>query len=104
MKHRLTIPRADDWLREHAAIHDFVERAGWVIRSQSVNQGPWRPKNVEATLVSRNWPSASIDVQTGAVLVYDDTDQSMGVTHLAEPRDTVPPEPEDARPLSFVEQ
>ena len=35
-------------------------------------------------------------VGSGATLIYDDVEQSMGVTLPAEPQDVVPPQPEDA--------
>jgi hypothetical protein len=98
MKHRLIVPGADDWLHEHAAIHDFAERAGWIIRMESVNRSPWQPKNVELRLMSRRTPGASLDVASGAILIYDDVEQSLGVTPLTEPQDAVPPQPKDRMP------
>ena len=42
-----------------------------------------------------------IIASSGTTLVYDDAEQSMGVTFQAEPDDAVPPAPEDAVPTPF---
>lgn len=103
MKHRFAVPLDDDpeafgrlsrWLGDHGWGYTEVawDRYGLSARRLSLRIAPmWGFDAVELRAVS------------GITLVYDDAERSMGVTMLAEPRDAVPPEPQDTMPMSLTE-
>lgn len=105
MKHRLAVPYPHEFDGQWTALTEFLHRAAWRLCEYRVDTrrlGPallmlditpvWQPHAIELRVIS------------GTTLIYDDIEQSLGVTMLAEPRDAVPPQPQDAKPLSFVDR
>lgn len=97
MKHRLTIPYGDELPAREGDLERFLRRAGWRRRAQTEYHLIPGSSLLEIDIQSDESP-AWVRVFSGNRLVYDDVEQSVGVTLLAEPQDAVPPRPEDERP------
>jgi hypothetical protein len=104
VKHRYPIPFFDDAdLTE--TVNWWAHRHGWhVIRQELRGTGIRRRDTGELRCICVTlapWDAhaaVGITAHSGVTLVYDDVEQTMGVTLLPEPRDAVPPQPEDVRP------
>lgn len=98
MKHRLAIPFGEE--PPDIDIHGWVHQHGWHLTSWTRERFGYTSKQliITVTLEPYAYPLTTITARSGATLVYDDAEQAMGVTLLAEPQDAVPPQPEDARP------
>ena len=101
MIHRFPIPFPDDDMPD---VGGFVHRFGWSITEYShIGTGmislprgelTWLRIRIAPPPPMFPTPSAAITVYSGATLVYDDVEGTMGVTLKPEPQDAIP---EDAR-------
>lgn len=90
MKHRLTIPFGDDPVG--IDINAWVHGCGWRVTSWTREGFGCTPRgaSMTVTLEPSAYPLMTITACSGSTLVYDATEQSMGVTLLSEPQDAVP--------------
>lgn len=106
MKHRLTVPFLDANGFGMPDVQGWARQHGWYVESyewyESRLLGRRDKQEIRVKLlpvpgVRPDW-GAQITVSSGATLIYDAVERTMGVTLQPEPQDAIPPEPEDARP------
>lgn len=111
MKHRFTIPFPDGsempdigaWFRAHGWSMQELTVHGSGVFSLPHGELSWLRVRVAPFLRQAGaYPGmgAELTVCSGTTLVYDDAEDTMGVTLKAEPEDAVPAEPPDAVPGS----
>lgn len=105
MIHRFPIPFADGRIPD---LGGWLHNWGWEVTEFWIEHDRLHSvlPRYEVTLRSYGWPPATMRVSSGAVLVYDDVERTLGVTDKQpepEPEDAIPSEPEDAILQSFVE-
>jgi hypothetical protein len=107
MKHRLTIPFLDaGGFFPHVDIQGWAHSHGWYVESYEWSESRLLSRRGQQELYVKLLPvlgvfpdsRVQIRASSGATLVYDDAEQTMGVTLLPEPHDAVPPHPQDAKP------
>lgn len=113
MKHHFPIPYARDSDEFHiSSVNAWLARWGWSITGV-VEEHDWlhspRPKYVLTIDGHYAGVPAKLQVFSGAVLVYDTEERSLGITDRQprEPEDEIPArwrEPEDVVPAGFVDR
>lgn len=105
MKHRLTVPFARD-PEDADALHEFLHRHGWRPAGWTISHRLGQPAGWIAVTITPPWGAGGVELRavSGTTLVFDDAEQSMGATWIAEPHDAAPPQPPVASVRrSFVE-
>lgn len=108
MKHRYTIPFLDAncFPLGSLDVQGFAHQHGWHVESYEWHEsrllGSRAPQVMRVKLlpVPGVFPDsrAQVTAESGATLVYDDVEKTMGVTLAPVFADVAPPQPEDARP------
>jgi hypothetical protein len=101
--HRFPIPFPDE--RAWPDLPRWLQHWGWAVTAYEERYEPLHlPRRRFKIALKSYMEPAELVVSSGAILIYDDLERSLGVTSKPEPQDAVPAEPEDARPLTFAEQ
>lgn len=91
MKHRCTVPWPDQMTGAldgpWGSLTTLLRRAGWGMRQEIVKTRAHGPAYIEIRIAPRWAPDrVGLLVVSGVTLIWDDTEESLGVTVHAEPR------------------